>query len=352
MGAGFAAFGGVENGDGLPKPTEEERSVRNEALTRARVFLTRDFDASKVDFSIDPNAGIVDPTLTTCKYAPDEVTGTTPKFDCELPNGDKVKVKYGYTKEIPSELATTRLLGALGFGADHVSLVKTVRCYGCPFQPYHLRSLMEMLHLDKHMDKRLDYTSYRDFNDVSVERNLEGEQVEAGDERGWAFYELKTIDPSKGGASRAEVDALRLVAKFLHHWDNKTSNQRLICVDSEKADCAHPLAMIQDVGSDFGPKKVDLAQWGATPLWSGDASACRLSMKGMPYDGGTFEDVEISEEGRQLLAARLRALTPKQITALFTAAGLDDVPGWTATFQDKVRQIADRPACRSTKTSS
>ena len=50
----------------------------------------------------------------------------------------------------------------------------------------------------------------------------------------------------------------------------------------------------------------------------------------MPYNGGTFEDVAISEEGRRLLADRLRQLSRKQIETLFTAAGLEDVPAWTS----------------------
>jgi hypothetical protein len=94
-----------------------------------------------------------------------------------------------------------------------------------------------------------------DFVNVAVERKLKGDGVEAGGEKGWAFYELAKIDPARGGASRAEVDALRLMAVFLNHWDNKGPNQRLVCEGDQPAPCAHPLAMMQDVGSDFGPRK-------------------------------------------------------------------------------------------------
>jgi hypothetical protein len=348
VGVGVAALGGFENGDGIPTPPEKEWAERNAALTRAKIFREHHFDASTIDFAVDPNRAHVDPTLTTCRYRPDAVSGTTPKFDCELPGGEKIKVKYGWTKEIPSEIAATRLLHALGFGADHVSRVGTVRCYGCPFQPFHTRGLLEMIKLDGYFDKRINYSSYRDFAQVSVERNLDGEAIEVGHERGWAFYELDKIDPSRGGASRAEVDALRLMAVFLHHWDNKSSNQRLTCINAKTANCAHPLAMIQDVGSEFGPKKAELSNWRAKPVWSGDQAKCLVSMKGMPYNGGTFADVQISEGGRKLLADRLRQLSPKQIETLFTTAGLEDVAAWTAAFQDRVRQIAERPACPAT----
>lgn len=347
VGLGVVALGGFENGDGVPKPPAKEWAQRNEALTRAKIFRDDRFDAASVDFAVDPNRAIVDPALTSCKYKPDESSGTTPKFDCELPTGEKIKVKYGWTQEIPSETAATRLLHAMGFGADRVSRVETVRCYGCPIQPFHTRALLEMLSLDGYFDKRIDYSSHRDFKQVSVERNLDGEAIEAGSERGWAFYELDKIDPLRGGATRAEVDALRLVAVFLHHWDNKSGNQRLICVDAKTADCKHPLAMIQDVGSEFGPKKADLRQWKSQPVWS-DAATCVVSMKGMPYKGGTFHDIGISEGGRRLLADRLRPLSAHQIRALFTAGGFEDVPSWTAAFQDRVRQIVDRSGCPAT----
>ena len=351
VGVGVVALGGFENGDGVPQPPAKEWAARNEKLARARVFRTNAFDAASIDFAADPNRGVVDPTLTTCKYKPDAVSGTTPKFDCELPHGEKIKVKYGGSKEIPSETAATRLLHALGFGADRVTRVETVRCYGCPFQPFHTRALFEMLSVDSWFDKRIDYSSYRDFKKVSVERNLDGEAIEAGNERGWAFYELDKIDPSRGGASRAEVDALRLMAVFLHHWDNKSSNQRLTCDGAKTADCAQPLAMIQDVGSEFGPKKADLEQWRSRPVWH-DAPTCLVSMEGMPYNGGTFEEVTISEGGRRLLADRLRQLSQKQVETLFTAGGFEDVPAWTAAFQHRVKQIADRPACAATAKAS
>ena len=348
VGAGIALVSGIENGDGIPAPPEKEWRARSQALARARIFREdARFDAAAIDFTIDPNSGVIDPELTTCKYKPGEVTGTTPKFDCELPNGEKIKVKYGWTREIPSELVSTRLLDVLGFGADRVSRVEIVRCYGCPIQPFHTRSLAAMLGLTRFFDKQINYGAYRDFHDVSAERNLDGEAIEVGKERGWGFFELKHINPTYGGATRDEVDALRLMAMFLHHWDNKTANQRLICVGAETADCQHPLAMIQDTGSAFGPKKIDLDNWRSRPVWAGDRSQCLLSMKGMPYGGGTFDDVVISEGGRRLLGERLRQISSEQIAALFNAAGVDDVPRWVSVFQDKVRQIVERPSCAS-----
>jgi hypothetical protein len=128
---------------------------------------------------------------------------------------------------------------------------------------------------------------------------------------------------------------------FLNHWDNKGNNQRLVCEGDRPSPCDHPLAMVQDTGSDFGPFKLNLEKWRKRRIWS-DATGCRVSMKGLPYDGATFPDARISEGGRRLIADRLSQLTHDQIRGLFTAAGFRDVDAWVSAFEDKVRQIADR----------
>ena len=214
VGLGIAALGGFEHGDGVPQPPAEEWARGNVALTRARIFRTEPFDASSIDFAADPNRGVVDPKLTSCRYKPDAVSGTTPKFDCELPDGEKVKVKDRLFARDSIRGRGEPLAPRAGVRRRLVSRVETVSCYGCPIQPFHMRALLELLHLDGYADKRIDYSVHRDFTRVSVERNLDGEAIEAGNERGWAFYELDKIDPARGGATRAEVDALRLMASF------------------------------------------------------------------------------------------------------------------------------------------
>ncbi len=321
-----------------PAASAEERSARERALTRAKVL----FEPSPLGddgFDRDPNAGTIDPHLTTCTILPGEPTGTTPKFDCQLENGEKIKVKYGWTREIPAEIAATRLLQALGFPSDRMSRVEKLRCYGCVISPFHLRMAAAMVGLARTFERHLDYSRATEFSDVAVERKFPGDAVETSTDKGWGFNELSKIDAARGGATRAEIDALRLVAMFLVHWDNKVENQRLVCLGRE-APCDRAIAMLHDLGSDFGPYKVDASGWKNTPIWA-DASACTLSMKGLPYGGATFEDVRISEAGRQLLAERLGAFTTDQIVTLFRSAGFSDLDQWVSAFEDKVRQIAD-----------
>ncbi|HEY7474542.1 MAG TPA: hypothetical protein VH679_05985 [Vicinamibacterales bacterium] len=329
--------------------------AREEILSRARVFAdeTRpigSLDLSRVALPFDPAATV------SCHYLPKPTSGTTSKFDCRLENGEIVKVKYGHSRERQGEIAATRLLDALGFGADHVTFVNRVRCFGCPPSPFKMRRVAEEFMAARLMDLLIDDDRPRDFDAVSVERKLEGRAIEVDTFEGWDWRELTLVDASKGGATPAEVDALRVIAVLLGHWDNKSTNQRLMCLgepDAPAGDstCRRPLLMLQDLGATFGPTKVNYEAWTARPIWE-DERTCLVHMKSMPYEGILFPPTVISEAGRALIADRLTQLSAAQIHALFAAARFPDpVTGeepaadftpWVRTFQAKVRQIADR----------
>jgi hypothetical protein len=321
-------------------PTDNESTrARLAALARSKVFA--DAATKRSDTPIDQ---------ITCRFLNTPAKGTTAKFDCTLDDGSRLRVKYGWTGETQAEVAATHLLAALGFGADDVSMARRVRCYGCPRWPMLVRQAAGRLHLDTLLEKRLDFDRYTDFEWVSVERRDRQQDLKFGDEEGWSWSELSVVDPALGGATHAETDAFRLMAMFLNHWDNKASNQRLVCRGvSDSAGtphCDHPLAIIQDAGSTFGPKKVNLQSWDQSAVWA-DASSCTISMKHLPYGGGTFSDVRVSEEGRRLLSDRLERLTASSLTALFTNAHFDDVERWVAAFVRRAEAITHRPPCPS-----
>ncbi|MDQ3069395.1 MAG: hypothetical protein M3R55_06665 [Acidobacteriota bacterium] len=344
----------------VPEGTEAWRT-RADALTRGRVFMPEAPAVEQVDFTrnhTEPNPFPPDAALE-CRYQPKKISGTTPKFDCRMANGEVIKVKYGVNPEIPSEVATTRLLTALGFGADHMSIVKSVRCFGCPRSPFRYRQASEWFFVTPLHEWMIDFDKYTDFEQVAIERKLNARAFEAGEHEGWAWYELAAVDPSRGGAPRADVDALRLMAVFLAHWDNKSANQRIACLgddgDDGDARCANPLLMIQDAGATFGPRKVDLDGWKRAAIWRTDKPGCWASMDQLPYSGATFSDVEITEDGRRILADKLGRLTDRQITQMFSAAGFPDADGtmrpgatdvqpWVEVFMAKRREIATR-AC-------
>jgi hypothetical protein len=207
---------------------------------------------------------------------------------------------------------------------------------------------LEQVHLREFVSRRLPETRYADFEWPAVERHFEGTTIETADDEGWAWFDLDRIDPVVG-AARAEVDALRLAAMLVAHWDNKAANQRLVCavpLDPGTLNCPQPVAIIHDLGATFGPKRTNLSRWAATPVWT-DASRCRVSMRQLPYGGGTFPDAEIGEAGRALLLRQLRTLESRQILELFAGARFVNPQRWSDVFQDKVRQIASAGPCPS-----
>lgn len=345
-------------GDGAPRePPAPAPGVaasllwhREDALARARVWRPPATPIAEADLLNDGPGPFTATDRIECRYLLKLTSGRTPKFHCVLADGRVIKVKYGLLNAEPrTERAATRLLSALGFGADHMYLVARVRCRGCPAYPHPHWGLLNSILARP--------SRHADFTDVAVEDPLPGRSIEAGEIEGWSFHELDKVDASRGGASRAELDALRLMAVFLADWDNKAVNQRLVCLpggDLPGGGCDAPFAYLQDVGATFGPRGLNLEAWRATPIWD-DPSTCRVSMRSLPYQGATFPDTVIGEGGRRFLADLLKQLRPHQVRDLLTGAGFTefaraseagrDAANWVAAFEDKVRQLADRPAC-------
>ena len=217
-----------------------------------------------------------------CDYVEEKQTGT-PKFDCAISPDDKIRVKYGEENgEIYSEVAASRLLWALGFGADRAYPV-TVVCKGCPVDP---------------MKSQKKTEGSREFAAAVVERKLPGDPIELRKDSGWAWVELSFVDQTSGGAPLAHRDALKLLAAMIQHTDNKPQQQRILCLDKvhgltaqEDGRCAHPFMMINDLGKTFGQatltnadKKsaVNFDAWSGTPIrcisrWDVTASSSRGS---------------------------------------------------------------------------
>lgn len=344
---------------GRATKSRQSSQSREDALAAARVWGPPSVPIREASLGMNPPGGWSSNDVVDCRFVADPVNGLTPKFNCQLPDGEVVKVKYGKgNAEIHGEVAATRLLSALGFAADQMYVVRSVRCRHCPRYPFYALRCLEQTGSRALCLDLLDSPGVVEFGDAVIERQFAGQKIEASDDQGWAWFELDKIDPSRGGSSRDHVDAFRLMAMLLSHWDNKSENQRLICAAGSvqpDGSCDRPLAMMQDVGSTFGPKKLDLHNWRRTQIWA-DARECRVSMKRMPWDGATFPDKQISEEGRQLVLSLLEQLSPEQIETLFTTSGITsfdsiNVDGrsaraWSRAFTDKTRQIREAGPCR------
>lgn len=325
--------------------------VRRETLERAHVW--REPPAgTRIP---EPSEFVIDEL--SCRFVLKPLSGTTPKFNCVLESGEEVRIKYGPGAEIPAEAAATRLLRALGFAADEIHLVRRLRCYGCPIEPFTTSKAVHLARAGGVYEQVLDYENGHDYEWVALERKFDARPVETESGEGWAFDELDRIDERTGGAPRAHVDALRLMAAFLVHWDNKADNQRLVCVSRdwpEGRPCGEPVVMLQDLGATFGPRKINLRRWRASSIWA-DRATCRVTMKHLPYSGATFVDTEVSEGGRQLLATALERLSDREIANLFAGARFDrkralfsdahPVKEWVAAFKARVHMVSDGPPC-------
>ena len=118
-------------------PVEEAARLR--ALRSARVWHEPSRPIASADLGANPEgpgAFRVDEDVS-CTFRLHPSVGWTVKFDCATASGEDVKVKYGHNSvEVFGEVAATRLLSALGFGADRMYVVRSVKCRGCPLHPY------------------------------------------------------------------------------------------------------------------------------------------------------------------------------------------------------------------------
>ncbi len=319
--------------------------IRLQALRRAQVW--RPVNTSGLDMKAGPThvSGFAPGATVTCEYDEEKLTGT-PKFNCALAPGDKVRVKYGEQNgEVYSEVAASRLLWALGFGADRVYPV-TVVCNGCPPDPI------------RNHKKGAGTTT---FTPAVIERKMPGDEIELSKDSGWAWVELTFVDETSGGAPLAHRDALKLLAAMIQHTDSKPQQQRLLCLDTEMgktsaADgaCAHPFMMINDLGKTFGTASmfnndaksaVNFKEWSKTPVWKDGAGCVAQLSKSMT---GSLEHPKIGEAGRRFLSGLLSQLSDRQLRDLFEVAQFTKrdpavtVEDWVAAFKKKRDDIAAR----------
>lgn len=338
----------ASDSDAIPEPAFKALMERAEVWTPTRI--------SEMDIRSGPPAkdGFEPLETVRCKYKEEKMGGKTPKFTCELKNGDDLKVKYGRANgEVYAEVAASRLLWALGFGADRMYPVK-VECEGCP---------PELAKADVGATDAGNGVIRFDY--AAIERKMDGAEVESERGPGWSWQELDAIKPA-APHGRAHRDALKLLAVMLQHTDTKREQQRMVCLDKgvddddedELAECAKPFMMISDLGKTFGkanafnaddPGSTNLKAWRESPVWIGK-TGCQGNL--FPSVTGTLDDPRISEEGRKFLADLLAQLTTAQLRDVFgvarfneRSAGPDaqaDVQAWVNAFQDKVAEIGGR----------
>ncbi|MDO8679337.1 MAG: hypothetical protein Q7R30_12345 [Acidobacteriota bacterium] len=267
----------------------------------------------------------VGPAVACAFVFPDKpLTGMTPKFLCELKKDDVVKVKYGEKNgEVYAEVAASRLLWALGFRADTMEPTR-VTCNGCPADPFATSGA------DWQRGSPTD-VSTKVFDPAIIERDVPGDPIETPGYEGWAWPELEAASQRAGGATRAQIDAFKLLAVFIQHSDTKPDQQEIVCTAGQRKDakgnetCGSPWLVIKDLGGTFGKatlvnnSKMKLADWSGETVWK-DSKQC---IGNLPRSlTGNLDDPKISEAGRRFLAERLNRLTDRQLRDLFTVSNV------------------------------
>jgi hypothetical protein len=365
----------------LPEPNAEQRL---DYIRRARVWEPSDVSAKdlyrgpagRLAFAVDDEV--------SCEFVPKPMSGWTPKFSCRLEDGTIVKVKYeegGRYKEVFGEVLGTRLFWALGFYADRMLPVH-MTCHGCPEHPFEFVDQRKKLKLNDKgeiasfpPDARLG--TYR-FDLATVEERVDSDVIETKDKQGWSWKLLDRVDEKLGGASRAEIDAFKLLNAFVQNADNKAIQNKLVCPraalevdDAGGVTCRRPVMFVADLGSVFGnggfttgnSGRVDYEGWKARRVWR-DRGSCkaRLASIGGIFRSSTLRDPVISEEGRALLSEQLKKLSDAQIADLFRAARIErlhqkikdgdhgerevTIADWVDLFKQKRSEITEHPGCK------
>jgi len=330
--------------------SHRERAERLSVISRSQVWSPTDVPSMDLKAGPQRDGAFGFHETVYCDYVDKKLPGHSAKFECAIGEHDRVKVKYGGTNgEVYGEVLATRLLWALGFGADRMYPVNVI-CRGCP---------------EEFGGMRRSRHEFR-FDPAVIERKMAGHEWPHDDARGWSWTELDLVNEDAGGAPRPQREALELLAVFFQHTDSKPTNQRVLCRDSAAirsgASCDHPFLMLNDLGLTFGratrlnsddESSVNLEAWRRTPVWQGDVGCVGNLPKSFT---GTLDHPVISEEGRRFLANLLMQLSELQIHQLFEAArvqlrlrspgdafsGFSTIDEWADTFREKRSQIANR----------
>lgn len=302
-----------------------------------------------MDLRVGPDGGGAFPpgAVVTCDYVPTKKDGHSKKFECSIDGKDVIKVRYGDDNgEVQGSVLASRLLWALGFGADRVYPAHVV-CRGCSSDPWN-------------EEKPTD--GEQTFDPAAIERKPEGHVMKTVNDKdpGWSWQELSLVDAAKGGATLAQRDALTLLAVMIQHTDSKPEQQRLVCLPggvNAEGWCDKPFLAVHDVGLTFGHGNlwndakrgsVNLGEWEGSPVWR-DPAACIAHLS--RSHTGTLGDPKISEEGRAFLAGLLQQLSDAQLHDLFEVSRVDrrrpdastppaTVDEWVAAFKHKRDEIA------------
>lgn len=353
-----------------PANTQQDAiSFYRNSIQRAQVWFPPDmnhFSIEKSDYptaqglSYHPGEEIIcrfDASVTAEKK---KASGKTRKFWCNIDNYDKiVKIKYfpsnpDDNKEVFSGAVSTRLFRALGFMANRAYSV-SVNCPNCPDNPWDV-------------DNKNQKMRVKPFSPALIEFKPAGKSI-IGEKEGWPWPDLDLIDPSLPSAIQETMKthrgALRLLAAFVQHSDNKTEQQSLICLDSIKTVegkqfCDKPVMYVHDLGATWGgggkfstnAAKMSFNDFVDQCMWdNADSNPIANLNTSLSGSFGDKQLKSISENSRQFLLGLMKefASQPVRVRQLFEVAQLDKmhelknekitIDHWVTAFNIKLNEL-------------
>ncbi len=352
-----------------------------------------------------------------CKFVEpdpnDMMGGRTPKFLCDPGTGNKpFKVKYDSTLAgcptrtlhanvaTSAEILATRLLWALGFKADSMYAAK-VTCENCPQEPWtYIKNTYKLSFKEKFVDSLTGFVcsdfpneknlrSTRTFFPTAIEKKDKSDKIETKEIAGWGFNEIflpQNLSRSELKAKRQRIhrEALAMMAAFLEHWDNKSENQRLACLDKDdqKDGCHEPFLIIQDPGFTFGSgykplenltkgksllgvveNDASASKWLKESMWqNGDSSRCIVKVNAYYLEKFTLTTQKVTPEGVNFFKSLFSRLSDQQIADLMEAGQVETTRGgiqrdnaadagktsksdWVNAFKEKVKRDIMESKC-------
>jgi hypothetical protein len=252
-----------------------------------------------------------------------------------------------------TETAVSRIFWVLGIPVDKVYNVAKVHCFGCTADPFHQLKAVP--------------GSTATFHDASVELKYPGKKI--SEIWSWQFVVSQTY-PTWPNETRIDFEQLILASHLVAYHSDKDFQNRLSCtkgaIDKLTSVCSQPIALINDVGSTFGRRRVGKEK--ENPRGSLDGYRSKLDgAKGrvffnsqclLRYQLGGIETVSL--DGLNEFRRRIQTLNREKIRAIFVASKFGRmeprilqqmgsegaiIDAWTDEFEARVNEIkfADCP---------
>ena len=272
--------------------------------------------------------------------------------------------------EVFTAVATTRIMWALGFPADHVYPAGGASCIGCTDDPFG-RKLAD--------NKASLQEAPAVFKIVNAERDLPWDQINPEDDETWSWTDAAKFysDGEWTHQQKVEFDAYRLALGLIHYYNALPQQNRLVCAEWEPAAAGHgkvcgkPVIYVHDLGSTFGKKRSGFELVGTNPRGSFEAyepQTVFLNPGNCELRATLLGEKQVLKEAQDLMIQRLARLDRETVKSIFRlsrfnmmdqkqvrrlrAAGSRNVDEaaldeWTNAFLKRIEEVRTANNCKA-----